>query len=103
MKISVKTVQTTTIGGSLSAEDVKAHIRERLKLPETADVVLGPDLLSEELSFEVTVTGEVGPPAPEEPARCSVGECQFPSLAGGMCPSHLSEAHRQRRQTLPSR
>lgn len=109
MKITVKTTQTTTIVGSLSEADLATFIRERLKLPESAQVAVHNIDTDEELAFRVTLSEDVGPSAEALPVpvreehRCSVPGCQFPSLAGGLCPSHLSEGHRRRHNTLPSR
>lgn len=104
MKITVKTVHTTTIDGSISEADLKAYVRERLKLPESTDVeIFGLDYETE-LGFKVAVREEdAAAPEPVPEQRCTAGDCQFPSLAGGLCASHMSEAHRRRHATLPSR
>lgn len=115
MKITnIKTTQDTVIQGEITEADLQECVRATLA---TRGITIGKavplfyvlDHTSSEgrayirddekdpVHFEVRITGEVPTPIQEPPARCSVGECKFPSLAGGMCASHLSEAHRQRR------
>lgn len=132
MKVTGKTTHTTVLTGEITKAEITAFIRQQLNIPEGAQVSVfvraddsrgaSPieagevlflveafrDLPAVPLRFEVTFEGEIPlaapePTTPEPGPMCTIIGCHFPSLAGGLCASHMSEAHRRRHNTLPSR
>lgn len=100
---------TTVIKGEIPHSDLVESIRlaflqspAALELPKDAKIALWFDSANIEegdhIGFTVTFESATPVPSPatDDAPMCSVGDCKFPSLAGGMCASHLSEAHRQR-------